>query len=117
MDTNQDAVSPLAADLQRDIELGKQVVAAYKTGGKQAVIAMLPDVVTEVRKDIADVQAAMPTIKAGYKTTEFWLVAALFAANAVYVGLTKKTLPIDVNAIIATAVAIYSGFRHVQKTQ
>ena len=106
----------LINDIADDVTLGKTLVAAYKTGGKAALLALLPDVISAGEKDVADVEAALPEIKAGFKTTEFWLMVALFGGNAVYLKLTGKALPLDLNATLATLTAIYTVVRGFVKT-
>jgi hypothetical protein len=116
-DTQNPNTQTLIADLADDVTLGKQLVAAYKTGGKSAVLALLPNIASEAEKEFADVEAALPEIKAGYKTTEFWLMVALFAGNAVYLKLSGHALPLDVNATLATLTGIYTVVRGVMKSQ
>ena len=106
----------LINDIADDVTLGKTLVAAYRTGGKSALLALLPDVISAGETDVADVQAALPEIKAGFKTTEFWLMVALFGGNAVYLKLTGKALPLDLNATLATLTAVYTVVRGFVKT-
>ncbi len=118
-----DSVSPVDASVQtvaQDVVdaavLGKKVLAAYKSGGASAATALLGDVVTAVEKDYADVKAALPSIKAGYKTTEFWLVVGVFVGNGLYTAFSGKALPIQVNAIVAGVTAIYIAARALTKS-
>ena len=109
-------LKPLADDVQHAVAIAIAAVRAYKTDGVAGVTKQAPQVVAEVERDFVDVKAAVPTIKAGVKTTEFWLVAGFLAGNAVYVGLTGKTLPVDVDAVLGTVLSVYAGLRHVAKT-
>jgi hypothetical protein len=107
----------LISEIADDVTLGKKLVAAYKTGGKSAVLALLPEVVAEGQQDIAAVEAALPEIKVGYKTTEFWLMVALFAGNAVYLQMTGRALPLDVNVTLAALTGIYTVIRGLIKSK
>ena len=107
---------PLARDLQNDIALVTAVVQAVKAQGALAgITSQAPAIVAAVQKDVKDVEAALPAVKAGFKTSEFWLIAAFLAGNAVYTGTTGKTLPIDINALLGTVLAVYTGFRSQAK--
>lgn len=109
-------LKPLANDLQADIQLAVQVVKAMKAQGAVAgITANAAPIIAAVQQDIKDVEAALPAVKAGYKTTEFWMIAAFLGGNATYVALTGKTLPIDFDAVSATVIAIYTAFRSQAK--
>jgi hypothetical protein len=109
------AISSLAADAADDVLIVKNALAAYRAKGTQGLIASMPGIVTAVEKDIADVRAALPEIKAGYKTTEFWLCASLPLLNGLYLAITGKTLPFDLNAILAAVAALYTVVRGLMK--
>jgi hypothetical protein len=108
-------LKPLAQDVQDDIALIVSAVKAYKAGGASALTQQAPNIVAAVEKDFEDVKTALPAIKAGYKTTEFWLIVAFLLGNAAYIALAGKTLPIDVDAVLATVLSIYASLRHVAK--
>jgi hypothetical protein len=114
--TQPSDLKPLANDLQADIQLAMQVVKAMKAQGAVAgITANAAPIIAAVQQDIKDVEAALPAVKAGYKTTEFWMIAAFLGGNAVYVALTGKTLPIDFDAVTGTLIAIYTAFRNQAK--
>jgi hypothetical protein len=102
-------------DVASDVPLAKQIITDFKTGGPAGAAKDLPQVLAALSSQLADFKAAVPAIKAGYKTTEFWLVLAVIAGNAGYVALTKKTLPIDVNVVLGAVVAIYTAARSLVK--
>lgn len=108
-------LTPLTDDLQKDIALGIKVVQAFKSGGIKAATALLPEVVDDAKQTYEDVEVALPVIKAGYKTTEFWLVTgwALMTAGFAAFG---HPLPDAVVGASASLVAIYTGFRTQTKT-
>jgi hypothetical protein len=108
-------LTTLAGDIGKDVELGKKLVAAYKAGGKNALISALPEAIPLLQAEFADVRAALPQIKAGYKTTEFWLTAAVVLGNGAYTTATGKTLPFDLNVTVAALVGVYALVRTIVK--
>jgi hypothetical protein len=109
-------LKPLANDLQVDVALVAQVVKAMKAQGAVAgITANAAPIIATSQQNVKDVEAALPVIKSGYKTTEFWLIAAFLCGNAIYVAVTGKTLPIDIDALTATVIAVYTGCRHQAK--
>jgi len=109
-------MKPLAEDIQHAVSVAVAAVKAYKADGAGAIAKQAPQIVAEVEKDYEDAAKAAPAIKAGVKTTEFWLIAGFLVGNAAYVGLTGKTLPVDVDAVLGTVLSIYAALRHVAKS-
>ena len=109
-------LKPLAEDVQHAVAVAVAAVKAYKAEGVGAIAKQAPQIVAEVEKDYEDAAKAVPAIKAGVKTTEFWLIAGFLVGNAAYVGLTGKTLPVDVDAVLGTVLSIYAALRHVAKS-
>jgi len=109
-------LKPLAEDIQHAVSVAVAAVKAYKAEGASAIAKQAPQIVAEVEKDYEDAAKAAPAIKAGVKTTEFWLIAGFLVGNAAYVGLTGKTLPVDVDAVLGTVLSIYAALRHVAKS-
>ena len=114
--TQPSDLKPLADDVQHAVAIAVAAVKAYKTEGAAGIVKQAPQIIAEVEKEFTDVKAAAPAIKAGVKTTEFWLIAAFLVGNAVYVGITGKVLPVDTDAVLGTVLAIYASLRHVAKT-
>lgn len=111
-DQEQKQVTNLAQELGDDVNLVKQMIADYKAGGIKQVIANdSAALVREAQEDYAAIRQAMPALKAGYKTTEFWLIAGVIAGNVLYTSITGKVLPLDVNAIGAAMVTVYTVVR------
>lgn len=110
------SVKTVAQDAVDLAVLGKKVLVAYRTGGASAASALLGDVVSAIEKDYSDVKAALPSIKAGYKTTEFWLVVGVAVGNGLYTTITGKTLPIDLNIVLSGLVAVYAAARSLTKS-
>jgi hypothetical protein len=108
-------VSQLISDVGVTASDIKSAVAAYKAGGLPAVAALSPTLIPHVQAIVSDVQAAVPAIKAGYKTTEFWLVAAFGVANAVVPLVTGKPLPFNVDASLAAVLSVYTVVRAIIK--
>lgn len=109
-------IKPVIDDIQADITLGLALVKAYKSNGLNGVSAQAPQVVAAAEKTYQDFVAELPAIKAGYKTTEFWLIAAVLIGNAAYSMVTGKTLPLDVNVLSGTLVSIYAAIRTISKS-
>lgn len=105
----------VADDLSADVKLVRDAITAYKTGGKTALIQTLSGAIPLVEKEYADVQAALPTIKAGYKTTEFWLIVGTMLINGGYLAATGKAVPLDVNALLGALVGVYTVVRGLVK--
>ena len=114
--TQPSDLKPLAEDIQHAVSVAVAAVKAYKPAGAGAIAKQAPQIVAEVEKDYEDAAKAAPAIKAGVKTTEFWLIAVFLVGNAAYVGLTGKTLPVDVDAVLGTVLSIYAALRHVAKS-
>ena len=103
------------AEIADDVEVAKQLASAIKSKDRAAVLSLLPKVASELREDYAAIAAALPEIKPGYKTTEFWLTAGLLAANAVYVAVKGVALTFDVNGTLSALIAIYAVVRGLAK--
>ena len=114
--TQPSDLKPLAEDIQHAVSVAVAAVKAYKAEGAGAIAKQAPQIVAEIEKDYEDAAKAAPAIKAGVKTTEFWLIAGFLAGNALYVGLTGKTVPVDVDAVLGTVLSIYAALRHVAKS-
>jgi len=112
---DETAVKALAQDAIDAANLGKQVVTAWKSGGPAAASALLSQVISAGEKDYADLTAALPSIKAGYKTTEFWLTVGVMLLNGGYALVSGKTLPVDANVVLGAVVVIYTAARALVK--
>ena len=117
MDAKDQAAIQALADLApEDVALAKKLVADFKAGGVKKIAAEdLAAVVAEAQKNYTAVLTALPAVKAGYKTTEFWMVAGVLLGNAIYTGATSKVLPLDLNATLTALVAIYTVVRGLVK--
>lgn len=102
-------------ELANDEQMVKDIIAAVKAKDWAKLTTMIPSVAQEASKDIAAVEEAIPEIKAGYKTTEFWLVAALLLFNAIYFDIRGVALGWDTNTAIGTVIGVYSIIRGVLK--
>lgn len=109
-----DVIKPLADDaVQAEKEI-TALIAAYKSNGASGVAALLPALAPEIKKDWQDIQAAIPTIKAGYKTTEFWITTVVCTAFAV-LGAMGKVPSVDAMSLIAALSGVYAVIRGVMK--
>lgn len=118
-DNTSNALDPKVAKLAVDAGIAaqdiKDGVAAYKKGGFPAVAALSPTLVPHIRDIVADVKEAVPAIKAGYKTTEFWLIVAFGLANAIVPVFTGKPLPFSIDGSLAAVLSIYAIGRAILK--
>lgn len=116
--TADPAVQAVAADVLTDVSLAKTIIQNAHAQNQSALTALmtnLPALIAAGEKNIADVTAALPVFKAGYKTTEFWLSLAVLLANGLVVMITGKTLPIDLNIVFAAIVTVYTAARTLAK--
>lgn len=115
-DINADkaALAPVVADLAAAVPTVKKVIADIKAGGIQGAIKDLPEIVAEGEKLAADVKAALPTIKAGWKTTEFWLVAGVLGVITGFAS-AGHPLPVEVDGLLIIASGIYAAVRGMVK--
>lgn len=109
-------VGAVVQDALDDATLAKALVAAFKSGGLKAALPMAPSVVTTVQRDVADVAAALPAIKAGYKTTEFWITVGGIVLVGAVPMFTGKPLPFDSVTVIGALSAVYAIVRGLTKS-
>ncbi len=95
--------------------LGTKLRALAVKGDAAAVLNELGLDAPQIGQLVVDASEAIPAIKAGYKTTEFWLVVLFGAANAFVFLKTGKTLPLDFNATFGGVLSAYAGFRTMAK--
>lgn len=112
---DQSTVQSVVQDAIDDTKLGAALLSAWKTKGKDGLIALLPDTIAAAKKDIADVQAFIPLVKAGYKTSEFWLFVLSPAVNALVFWRTGQALPFNLNALWLSGATVYAVVRMVVK--
>lgn len=103
-------------DIYSSIQFAMDEIKKIKTGGVQQAMVDMPAAVAVVSKDIADVKAAVPEIKAGLKSTEFWAPVAATAIGIVYYGVTGKDIPVDLTALAASVIGIYIAARTLLKS-
>jgi hypothetical protein len=114
---DQTKLQTLGSEVADDIELGKRLAKAYREGGKGAALALLPDVIREAQEDFSAVTSALPVIKAGWRTTEFWLVTLFIVANLVFVAWKGVAIPTEVNVAIGAVLAAYVAVRGLIKAR
>ena len=112
---DQSALTPVMQDIADTMKLVKQVITDIQAqGATKAIAADSPQMLAAVTRGYADGKTAWPTIKAGYKTTEFWLVAGLLLANAILLAC-GKTIPVSTDAVIGSVVSVYAVIRSLVK--
>lgn len=96
----------------------KQIIADTKTVGiVQAVIKDAPALIPQIQQDIKDVQAALPIIKSGWQTSEFWSVVAGMLVIGGWKAVTGNPPPADVTVPIAGLISVYVFARSLIKAK
>lgn len=107
----QAATQPIVDDaIQTEKEIAS-LVAAYKAHGVSGISALLPALYTTAQKDFKDVEVALPVVKEGWKTTEFWIVVGVILIEG-YFTITGKETPFqtsEVLTVIGSAYALARG--------
>ena len=110
----QAATQPIIDDAVQAAHEVNAMLAAYKAGGLGAVAKLLPALAPEVEKDYSDLKTAIPVLKTGYATTEFWIVVVVEFALGVYTYLGKIP-PVDGSATMAALAGVYAVVRGLLK--
>lgn len=113
-DTTKTLVRPVIDDVIKAEKHITALIAVYKATGVSGVAALLPALEPEVMQDYQDVKAALPTIKAGYKTTEFWIVVATCTGLGILTAMGKVPA-VDGATIIGALTGIYAVVRGLIK--
>lgn len=114
--TEQNQIREVVDDGAKLVQHGKEAVAAFRKEGVAGAIREASEAIPDVQETIRDVTAALPTIKAGYKSTEFWLVLVFFIGNGVLAAMGKP-LPFEVNAVLGSVLAVYAVVRTAFKAK
>jgi len=109
-----EVIQPVVTDVVQAEKEITALIAAYKSNGASGVAALLPALAPEIKKDWADIQAALPTIKAGYKTSEFWIVTVVCSVVAI-MGAMGKVPSVDAATIIGALSGVYTMVRGLLK--
>jgi hypothetical protein len=113
----QTELAKLAVDAQADYELVKKAIPLIKAKDWSGLASLGTQNAAVLEAQYKDVKAALPDIKTGYQTTEFWLVVGVVALNAGYTAVTGKALPVDSNVVLGGVVAIYTAVRGLVKSK
>lgn len=107
----------LFADLVAQVGLVKKAIAAEKSGGLPALAPLVPEAAAAIKTDIAAVQAAIPEIKAGAKSSEFWAAVGASVLGFGYFAVTGKDVPVNLSAVTGGLVAVYIAARTMLKAK
>ena len=102
-------------EIADDLPAVKELIAAIKSKDKARIFAALTVAGKEAKEDYDAVVKAVPEIKAGYKTTEFWLVVIVVLVNAGLIAFKGESLGFDTNMVIGALTAIYAVVRSFVK--
>lgn len=111
----QAKIDAIMVDAKATEDLVRQGIAAYKKAGVQGLITIIPGATDTLKKDFTDVEAIVPVVKVGYKTTEFWLAIGIGVINFGYLAITGKAIPFDINGPVVGLIAIYTAVRGMTK--
>ena len=107
--TDAHAVSPevanLIADLSKAPGIGQEIYAAYRTKGAQGALSAALTHISDATTTFHDFTAALPAIKSGYKTSEFWLTIG-YAVGAQAITLLNPHLSPTVVNILEVSSAV-----------
>lgn len=112
----QNAMNQAVADAAKGVPEALKLFKDYKAGGLAGLAADIPEVTAYGRALIADAQATLPIIKAGWKTSEFWLLLGFGLVNAGWLIWKGTPLPFDTNSVLAGLLAVYTAARTFHKT-
>ncbi len=108
---DQASLKNAAAEIADDVVLARKLAADAKAKGwKVALTENAPAIVAELKEDIAAARAAAPIVKAGYKTSEFWIVVVAIV-GVVGAHAIGKPLPWQESLIIGTLAGAYALVR------
>ena len=111
----QTALTPIVNDIAATVKLVKQIVTDIKAqGATKALAADSPQILSTAMLGYADGKVAWPVVKAGYKTSEFWLVAGYLLLNAILLAFSVK-IPISVDVAIGSLISVYMVIRSIVK--
>ena len=114
---NDQPIKTVIDEIADDLPLAKKLVTALKNRDKAAIISLLPEVAAEAKQDFDAAVAAAPEFKAGYKTTEFWLVFAVLALNAAYPLITGQPFPLETTTVLSALTGLYAVVRGFIKSK
>jgi hypothetical protein len=102
--------------VSKDIALSKEVITMLKAKDYVGIVKLGLQNKAFIEDEVKEVSALVPLIKAGYKTTEFWLIVVYFGFN-IFCILKGIALPIGDDSILGGLVATYSASRHYIKSK
>lgn len=112
----EDALGLLAEDGSVSFKDLLAIKTAHDAGNTAAIATLIPKLISDAKKDATDGVESFPLIKAGAKTSEFWLmVGVLLVQYVAYPLALHKNLPWYDTTAMDTLVALYAGSRHIQK--
>jgi hypothetical protein len=110
----QSATQPLLDDAVQTEKEVASLVAAYRAHGVAGVAALVPALAQTAGKDYEDVATAVPAIKSGWRTSEFWVIIGIGLVD-LYFGVTGKETPTTVTEILTVLGAAYGVSRGITK--
>ena len=113
---NITAPEAVISQVKQDVDIGKQAAALIAKKDYISLVKLAVENKSLIGQQATEIEAAIPLIKSGWKTTEFWVVAAYFAVN-VFCVLKGINIPIGDDASVGAAVLSYVAGRHYIKAK
>lgn len=98
------------------VEEALKIFSLFKSGGAKAALGEFSAAAGIIKQDVVDVKVALPEIKNGFKTSEFWAMV-LAGVGIVYPVVIGHPLNPIVSASIAGLAAIYALVRGALKSK
>lgn len=112
---NKYMADTITTEIQTDIELSKKALTLLKAKDYAGLAVLGEQNFGLIKQQAAEVSNLIPAVKAGWKTSEFWLISVFVAIN-VYCVAKGITLPMTDDISVAGLIATYSVNRHLTKT-
>jgi hypothetical protein len=113
---NITAPEAVISQVKQDVDIGKQAAALIAKKDYISLVKLAYENKALIEKQVEEVEQAIPFIKAGWKTSEFWVMVCYFGLNVycVYKGIN---IPVGDDASVGAAVLSYVAGRHYIKAK
>lgn len=106
----QTAIIDVGLTFQEFVKLRNE----YKASGLSGITKLGTEAFGVIKQDVADIEAAIPEVKSGFKTSEFWL-NVVGGITIVYPAVMGHPLPTTVTMSIAALIGVYNLVRGALK--